>query len=107
MQVYWPAMQQGAVDFVVSKPEGLRRVQVKTATWNRSAGKHHYLQCRTRLTNKYQTAKPFELYDEFVVVSARYLWVIPANLIHSSNLCLAGTKPGYDDSEWMSFREDR
>ena len=90
MQVYMPVVQQSCVDFIVDL-EGFKRVQVKTATINRS-GKNEYLQVRTQLTNKYQKFKPSELYDLLVVVYEDELWVIDAGIINSSNLSLRNKK---------------
>ena len=71
--------------------EGFKRVQVKTATINKS-GPREYLQVRTQLTNKYQKFKPIELYDLLVVVYNEELWVIDAGVITSSNLSLRNQK---------------
>ncbi|MDR5879032.1 group I intron-associated PD-(D/E)XK endonuclease [Caballeronia sp. LZ032] len=104
-QVYWPAVQQDAADFVASTPDGLKKVQVKTATWNRASPPWAYLQCRTRPTNTYQHYKPSELYDLMVVVdpSFKRLWCIPSLLITSSNLCLDGTHPNRKRSVWADY----
>ena len=42
--VYWPAVQQSPVDFVVEKDKVLLKVQVKTAVNKRIRG-GEYLQC--------------------------------------------------------------
>lgn len=94
-QVYWPATQQSAVDFIV-EDNGFKKVQVKTATMNK-VGELHYLQCRTRLTNKYQSRKPKDLYDLLVVIYEGELWVIPAEVIDSSNISLRNAK-------WEEFK---
>ncbi|WP_325341632.1 group I intron-associated PD-(D/E)XK endonuclease [Xylophilus sp.] len=108
-QVFWPACQQGAVDFVADfQAEGLKKVQVKTATWNRSSPPWAYLQCRTQLTNKGQALLPADLYDLLVIVApdGRRLWSIPAPLIKSTNLCLDGTRPGRKPSPWAAFQHE-
>ncbi|WP_409017765.1 group I intron-associated PD-(D/E)XK endonuclease [Caballeronia sp. LZ033] len=103
--VYWPAVQQGAADFIVDLPEGFKRIQVKTATWNRGSPPWEYLQCRTRPTNRYQHYAAHELYDRLVVVcpSFKRLWCIPADQITSSNLCLDGTHPNRKRSVWADY----
>ena len=105
-QVYWPSMHQDSVDFVAYKDGSFKRVQVKTATWTKS-GKYKYLPCRTRLTKKYQDINPSELYDLLVVVAPDdRLWVIPAESIVSSNLCLDGTGPSDNRrKEWLKFQQ--
>jgi PD-(D/E)XK nuclease superfamily protein len=92
-QVYWPGMQQGAVDFVTYLDGEFRRIQVKTATWS-TVGPFKYLQARIRLTKKYQDIKPSDLYDTIVIVAPdRRMWVIPANKVTSSNISVDGTGP--------------
>lgn len=104
-QVYWPAIHQNSVDFVISGSKGFQRVQVKTATWIKS-GHFRHLQCRTRLTKKYQDISPSELYDLLVIVSPdERLWVVPAGVITSSNLCLDGSGPrGNKRKDWLKFQ---
>lgn len=105
-QVYWPAMQQGAVDFVVFINGVFKRVQVKTATWNKS-GPYKYLQCRTRLTKTHQGFKPSELYDLLVIVAPDgRIWVIPAEIVDSSNVCLDGDGPrALTRNRWQKFQK--
>lgn len=91
IQVYWPAVAQSAVDFLIEDEGIIQKVQVKTATINR-CGVHEYLQCRTRLTNKGQHVHPKELYDLLVVVFGTRLWVIPSDVIDSSNISLWADK---------------
>jgi hypothetical protein len=88
-QVYWPSVQQGAVDFVIKAHNtAFQRVQVKTATWNKSDA-HFYLQCRVKPTNKHQEYLPTELYDIlFVVGPEGDMWEIPAEALDSSNVSL-------------------
>lgn len=103
-QVYVPVVQQGWVDFVVDDPiKGLLKVQVKTATWTKS-GNYHYLQCRTRLTNKYQAVLPEDMYDVLVIIHSDRLWEIPADEITSSNLSLDTTnKNSRSDFRWSKY----
>lgn len=94
-KVFWPAAANGWTDFIIEKNNVYQRVQVKTATWNSVSPPHKYLQCRTRFTNKYDES-PMIAYDILFVVSDIGMWVIPtAELGTSSNICLAGTRPGY------------
>ena len=93
-QVYWPAVAQSAVDFLIEDDSGIYKVQVKTATMNRADGRE-YLQCRTRLTNGGQDLHPKDLYDYLVVVYQGELLVIPSGVIESSNISLRADK--WDD----------
>lgn len=90
MQVYMPVVQQSCVDFIVDWG-GFKRVQVKTATLNES-GKHSYLQVRTQLTNKYKDFQPKDLYELLVVVFNDVIWVIPSEVIESTNISLWNNK---------------
>jgi hypothetical protein len=90
IQVYMPVVQQSCVDFVVDW-NGLTTVQVKTATINTS-GNREYLQVRTQLTNKYKDFKPKDLYDVLVVIYKEDIWVIPSDVIESSNLSMWNIK---------------
>lgn len=90
IQVYMPIVQQSCVDFVVDW-NGLTTVQVKTATINTS-GNREYLQVRTQLTNKYKDFKPKDLYDVLVVIYKEDIWVIPSDVIESSNLSMWNIK---------------
>lgn len=101
MQVYNPVTQQGVVDFIVDTGSKLLKVQVKTATWIKS-GNNKYLQCRTRLVNKYKDKLPKDLYDILFVVNGGTYWEIPARLIKSSNLSLENTGKG--KVQWKEFR---
>lgn len=101
-QVYWPSMQQGSVDFVVEVQNNLFKVQVKTATWVKS-GNGLYLQCRTRLTNKYQGFTASDLYDTlFIVGPDEQYWEIPSGLITSSNLSLK--RSSGRPTKWDAFQ---
>ena len=88
-QVYQPMVQQGWVDFVVDKGDRIYKVQVKTATYIKS-GNHKYLQCRTRVTNKYKV-EPKQMYDMLLIIYKDRVWEIPAYYIDSSNLSLDNT----------------
>lgn len=103
LQVYWPHIRQGPYDFVVDKPNGLWRVQVKTACWVGS-GKFKYLQCRTRATNPEQYGPNAKDDVLFVVVFGDEIWEIPAKLIDSSNLSLRGTNPDYGGTRWDGLK---
>ena len=101
-QVYWPSVQQSWVDFVSDRGFGLRRVQVKTATWNR-AKTHHYLQCRLR-HGVADTTPLVERYDDLVVVHETDCWIIEAEALDTSNLCLGTTRVGGKVSRWEPRR---
>lgn len=90
MQVYMPVVQQSCVDFIVDF-NGFKTVQVKTATINQS-GNNEYLQVRTQLTNKYKDFKPKDLYDVLVVIYEEDIWIIPSDIIESSNLSMWNIK---------------
>jgi len=90
MQVYMPVVQQSCVDFIVDW-DGFKRVQVKTATLNES-GSRSYLQVRTQLTNKYKYFKPKDLYELLVVVFNDVIWIIPSEVIESTNISLWNNK---------------
>lgn len=100
-QVYTPICQQGVVDFIVDSGTDLAKVQVKTATWVKS-GNHKYLQCRTRLTNKYQSRKPYELYDILFIIYENKYWEIPSYSIKSSNISLENT--GENKVQWDIYK---
>jgi hypothetical protein len=101
MQVYFPICQQGPIDFIVEKEGGYKRVQVKTACWITS-GNNKYLQCRTRLTNKYQDVTPVELYDILFIISNIGYWEIPSFEIDSSNISLQNT--GRNKCRWEEYK---
>ena len=90
-QVYQPLIQQSCVDFIVEKDSTFLKIQVKTARWSYSGVNNHgYLQCRTSgYTQKGQ--KPWDLYDVLCVVFENRLWIIPSDIIDSTNLCLDRT----------------
>jgi len=104
IQVFWPALQQGAIDFVILEDTGFKRVQVKTATWIKS-GNFKYLQVRTRLTKFHQDYSPKESYDLLVIVAPdKRVWAIPAETVTSSNLCLDGNCPNNSKrKKWTKF----
>lgn len=101
-QVFWPLVRNGPVGLVVEAPEGLHRVQVKTATWSKS-GRFSYLQARIRSSNREITAQS-GAYDLVAVVYEHELWIIPAAAIHPTNICLRGSRPGRKDEEWDRFK---
>lgn len=72
-QIYWPAIQQGAADFVIEKDSRLQRVQVKVAQLKR--GKEY-----GRL-KKASGPSRIENVDIVAIVSRDFnsMWVIPAN----------------------------
>lgn len=98
-QVYFPVVQQGQVDLVVDQDKTLIRVQVKTATPNKSDGRY-YLQCRTQSTNTIKT-EPHKLYELLAVVYGSELWLIPASEIHSSNISLRTEKK--KSEQWEKY----
>ena len=98
-QVFTPVVQQGWADFVVNLyGVGFKKAQVKTATMIQS-GNYKYLQCRTRLTNKYKY-EPHLCYDILVIVFGDELWEIPAEVVNTSNLCLRSTNPTPRNTEY-------
>lgn len=103
-QVYFPVCQQGQVDFVTQSPEGLVRVQVKSATWNKSHpnASNAYLQCRTSQVHKEHGIPQHHCYDLLVIVGEGEIWEIPSSLIDSTNLSLKviSGKP----TRWDAFR---
>ena len=95
-QVFFPAVQQGWIDFVIYDGEKFQKVQVKTATWNRSSGAHWYLQCRVRFHAKYDDVLPSAAYDILCVLHEEGIWVIPSHEVdYTSNLCLMSNNPNY------------
>ena len=103
-QVYWPTVQQSCIDFVIEKSREFKRVQVKTASWNKGQ-QYKYLQCRTVSTNKYPHAPSDSLYDLFVIVHEESIWVIPAVDIKSTNLSLlANTKRNKGRNKWDHYK---
>lgn len=100
--VFWPTIRISPVDLIVEKPDGLSRVQVKTATWIKS-GAYSYLEARIRSYNKQVHAQSGH-YDTIVVCHQEELWEIPSLLIHSSNICLRGTRPGRKEEAWDKYK---
>ncbi len=93
--MYWPAVQQSHVDFVVDVAGALRRVQVKTGTWSKT-GKHKYLQARLIPCGVRKHAGVFDptvLYDVLVLITDVGWWIIPSNVIDTTNISLASTGP--------------
>lgn len=104
--VLWPSPQQSVIDFVIHKGTEFKRVQVKTATWNRGSPPYAYLQCRTRLTNLYQDKRPDELYDIMCCIWDHNVWIIPAEAIDSSNIALMNDNPAprKKPNRWDQYR---
>lgn len=105
-QVYFPVVQQGKVDLIVEDfaKNVLVRVQVKTAYWMNSSG-HQYLQCRTRTVNKFQTLPNAMNYDVLAIVFGEELWIIPAEVVNSSNITLRGDIRGRD--AWDKYKIEK
>lgn len=99
-QVYWPSVQQSCVDFIVDLNGALKRVQVKTGTWNKD-----HLQCRITPRNKTKKNSS-EMYDILVVVSDIGQWIIPSEKLHSSNICLANKSGNYTPRgvDWSEYK---
>ena len=109
-KVWWPAVQQGHVDFLVESEEGFQRVQCKTATWNSSAhATSEYLQVRVRPQNN-QPYPP----DAFEILAATApdgrIWMIPwkevshLKCIHLDKRGISATnqsKRGYKPDVWL------
>lgn len=102
-QVYFPVVQQGKVDMIIEKFESqsLARVQVKTAYWNIADG-YKYLQCRVRTTNGDQRLPSDLDYEFLVIVYENEMWIIPAELVTSSNITLRDEKRGRP--EWDKYK---
>lgn len=93
-QVFFPMMQQGVVDFVIDSPDGLKRVQVKTASLNTGFSTYDYIQCRlARGSNDPRYSS--DAFDLLVVIYEDRMWVIPWSEISSTNICLSSTNPQY------------
>jgi hypothetical protein len=104
--VYWPAIQQESVDFIVQNCNGLERVQVKSATWCKNKHqKYRYLQCRTQSTKKYKHIPITKLYDILAIVAGDgRIWLIPAEEVNSSNISLDGDGPNHKNRDkWRKY----
>jgi hypothetical protein len=90
--VYWPAVQQDNADLVVLKDGAYKRVQCKTAWWNKASDTpYDYLQCRLRRRDGEYTD-----IDLMAIVYENTIWVIPVEkLSHTTNVCLTSTNPEY------------
>lgn len=90
-QVYWPAMQQDAVDFIVDKEGRLVRVQVKMAD---SVSGRHY----GRLHRSVEARRRFLRADLIVFVSRNLstAWVIPRYQLP--------TKTSIPLADWESYK---
>lgn len=89
--MYFPSIQQSAHDFLIFEDGTFKSVQVKTASRIKS-GNYGYIQCRTRLTNKYKSLTPTDIADVWAIIYRESIWVIPASEIDTSNLCLGCDK---------------
>lgn len=104
-QVYWPSVQQTAVDFVIGNGASLYRVQVKRATWNKASGPNRYLQ--VRLTNKGNQKYRRGDFDLLVVAQGEHLWEIPiAEALKTTSLCLRREGPTVrsTDTKWKDYK---
>jgi hypothetical protein len=105
-QVYWPSAQQSHIDFIADYQGSLRRVQVKTATWNRGSPPYAYLQCRVAPSNSPLRGAAFDhttRYDLLFVVHGSEFWLIPADCLNTTNLCLRSTGPR-NKAPWDHFK---
>ncbi len=100
--ILWPDPAQSHIDFVTFKEGAYQRIQVKTASMVRT-GDWHFLQCRTRLTNRYKDTAPTDLYDILFVVYGEDGWVIPAAAVDSSNLSLGSDCDKTAVSRWAPY----
>lgn len=101
-QVYWPQARQGPVDFVVEGPEGLKRVQVKSAYWNIVRGLR-YLQCRMMSQGKFQYRASDGKYDLIALVFEEHLWIIDASVVFSSNISVS-TRGQPGGTKWDVYK---
>ncbi len=99
-QVYWPAVQQDSVDFVLETRNGLKRVQVKSAHWDTQGSTRKYLVCNTT-TRGWTPGTPIKrLYDILFVCAEGRCWIIPASKITKTKLVLEGGK-----DRWKQFEK--
>lgn len=97
-QTYWPTIQQGGIDMIVDIHGQLYRVQVKSASWVKSAD-HYYLQCKMPIARSRE-----KLHDLLVIVHEEELWVIPSSQIDSSNLSLRHDRKRGVANRWSTYR---
>lgn len=82
--VYWPAIQNGPVDFLVRRGRWYRRVQVKTANVRFNSVRVHTHTAR-------YAHDPF---DDLVVVHHAQVWRIPwSKVSHLPSLNMSKRKP--------------
>lgn len=93
-QVYFPVVQQGAVDMVVDTKDGIKKVQVKTASINDKYMAYDYIQCRiTRgADHRGYLEKDFDI---LAVVFSEDIWLIPWSEVQTTNICLESSNPNY------------
>jgi hypothetical protein len=91
--VYWPAVQQGQVDFVIEREGIYRRVQVKTARWVDSKN-HTYLRAKTKPCYNNDS------FDLFVPVAGDKLWVLPWPIPGYKEGITVINLARQDDPEW-------
>lgn len=101
--VYWPAVQQSLVDFVIEKAGYYQRVQVKSATWNSPRPTTTYL----RLPIKTSAACPYlpDSFDLLVGVHKDRLWIFPWEEVCDQGSILLG-KQGDPEWRWSKFAVD-
>ena len=94
-EIYWPHAAQSRADLIVDTPEGLRKVQIKKATWSTS-GPHKYLQCRLVSRNVYRREYTKGDFDIIVFSDGGDLWVVPFESVEGmTSICLTSTNPDY------------
>jgi hypothetical protein len=106
--VYEPMVQQGPADLVVLMPQGLRKVQVKTATWAYTGG-NEYLRVRITRQNG-RGSRPYTdgEFDFLVVLddTGTSMWSIPwEELPNSTTITLA--KRGESSFVSRDYNPDR
>lgn len=94
-EIYWPQLTQSKADFVIDSPEGLKKVQVKRATWS-TTGPYKYLQCRLVSRNKYQRGYKDGDFDIIVFMDDDDMWVTSFESVKGmTSVCLSSTNPTY------------
>lgn len=94
VQVYWPQVQQGPVDFIIDDGS-LKKVQVKCAYYNTSGGRK-YLQCTTGKTTEY---------DILFIVGDDCHWIIPSDKLDSTNISLLPSQKN-KMCRWDSYKTE-
>ena len=101
--VFWPAVQQSMVDFVIEKDGFYQRVQVKSATWNRQRSNTYLrIAIKTSAKSPYQS----DSFDLLVGVHRNTLWLIPWEEVHERGSLLLG-KEGSPEWSQEGFDADR